>query len=315
MSNISLSRYIIIFVLVLMYVAYTIIVNLNEFKLGNGYAQKWVLDSINGSNFSTKIDKKDINMVKVAIIDTGIDEKNSNLKVVSLNLDESKNDSTYHGTAVAGLIASKRNNTIDFEGMIPGLTIYGYEIPYQKLNSKNLANAIHEVIKWDVDVINISLGTFKEDIYLFNSIKAAVDMGIVVVASSGNSASSSFNYPASYKINGVISVGALDRSLNILRDSNVNDSVDVFAPGVDIDSLGKTIENKGTKTKYSGTSIATPIVTVLVTLMKAKCPETTPDEIEDIIVKSSHYYQGYWGVVNRMINIINVEDTLKNTHC
>jgi subtilisin family serine protease len=198
--------------------------------------------------------------VKVGIIDTGISNKHpdllANVKggVNTINPLKSWNDDNGHGSHVAGIVAAL-NNSVGVVGAGPAADLYAIKV----LNSSGsgyLSDVI-EGIDWAIankmQVINMSLGTVSDVPSLHDAVKAAKNVGIVVVAAAGNSGGS-VNYPAAYEE--VIAVSAIDQNNMIASFSSRGPEVDLAAPGV---SIYSTYKGTGYAT-LSGTSMAAPHV-------------------------------------------------------
>jgi len=214
---------------------------------------------------------KGLSSVKIAILDTGIDQNHPDLasKIVAQKNFTGKGtpDDRYgHGTHVAGIAAAITNNGIGVAGL-------GYNSSL--MNGKVLSDSgsgyyswIASGITWAADngakVINMSLGGSAEDLTLASAVDYAWSKGVVVVAAAGNNGNSSKFYPASYE--NCIAVAATDRSDVKASWSNYgSDWVDVAAPGVDIYST----LNTGGYGSMSGTSMASPHVAGLAALVWA----------------------------------------------
>ncbi len=275
----------------------------NSFILNNNYNNVY-LKIMHGNILQTGISSKKIYNVKIAIIDSGYHKMN-NLNMQLLNKETVDNSST-HGLIVSSLIGSTLTIN-NFSGLIPGIRLYYYDIPSNQLNSENLTKAILEVSKNHVDVINICLSTNEYSIEMENAIKYAINNGIIVVASAGNNNSDIYEYPASFNVPGLISVGVVDSNLNIPSYATVNSSIKVYATGENIFSLDP---ETNTIKEYSGTSLSTPFVTVAVALIKAKYPSMKPFEIERIILDNSDTYLVYWGFENKVIHLINYDKSI-----
>ncbi len=259
---------------------------------------------------NTNITVSDIHKIKVGLIDTGLFFKNDEINIKLANNPSIKEGmKQYHGVSVAGIIAASGRTKYDYIGFIPGLNLIGYNVDIYKANSSDLSTAVDVLRQQNVDIINISIGTNTYDSKLFNSVQRAIMDGIVIICSSGNSGSYLPNYPASFDIKGVVSVGALDNSFNILQSSTVNEMVDIYAPGDQIKTLS-VVNNKLTVVKQSGTSFAAPIITSLVVLIKAAKPKVSPADIEKILVASSIKYVANWGLEKKYINVVDFEKTL-----
>jgi subtilisin family serine protease len=206
-------------------------------------------------------------MAKVAVIDTGIDSSNPDLAPV-LARDASNNylgenttgvgattdfltDSGWHGTHVSGLIAAKSNNGYGVTG-VAGQNVQLYPIKAssdgENFDLASLVKAVQRATAYQVDIINMSLGTTTDYSQLRTAINSALAANITIVTAAGNgddsgvgqTLSSSFQlYPAMYSTstNGVITVGALDLvTKNISSFSNRSSTyVDILAPGANTD--------------------------------------------------------------------------------
>lgn len=123
------------------------------------------------------------------------------------------------------------------------------------------------------------------------AIASAGQQNILVVAAAGNSNmdndSIGASYPASYDLDNIISVAAIDQNGDKAAFSNYGWlSVDLAAPGVGIMS---TIPNDAGISSYmtmSGTSMAAPHVTGAVAMYAARHPGTPYLQIKNAILNS-----------------------------
>ncbi|PGL84620.1 hypothetical protein CN931_10980 [Bacillus sp. AFS054943] len=160
----------------------------------------WDIKKITEDGESFKKQKGNHN-VKVAIIDSGIDFNHPDLKenIISKGKSfvpgvENTEDHMGHGTMAAGSIAANGNML----GVGPDLGIIPYKVMdnwQDGAESAWVTQAIIAATKDGVDVINLSLGTYKslekpEDRVSVESYKRAVKYahkhGVIVVASAGN---------------------------------------------------------------------------------------------------------------------------------
>ncbi|MBB6447863.1 S8 family peptidase [Bacillus benzoevorans] len=224
----------------------------------------WGVHKINASVLWTELNKEKI---KIAILDSGIDKNHKDLKGViqgefnAINLNEPIIDELGHGTAVAGVIAAQNNN-IGLIGVSPDVYLYSVKVLDRDGNGsvEDFVKGIEWSINNDVNIINLSFGISKDNFLLEAAINKAISKGIIVVASSGNTYGGEVEYPAAYPK--VISVTATEKD-NDNASFTSKGKIDFSAPGVDIPILAPN-------DKYSinsGTSLATPYITGIVSLI------------------------------------------------
>jgi serine protease len=214
-------------------------------------------------------------------------------------------NSSWHGTHVAGTIAALTNNGTGVAGVAYGAKI----VPVRVLGKcGGYTSDIADGIIWAsggtvsgvpniaarAQVINMSLGGSGAcDTTTQNAINSARSRGTVVVVAAGNESQNASNSnPANCA--GVIAVAATNRSGGRASYSNYGTIVDVAAPGGDTGAGILSTLNAGTTSpgadsyaSYMGTSMATPHVAGVVALMLAKNPSLTPDDVESRLKSSA----------------------------
>ncbi|SFS93845.1 S8 family peptidase [Sphingobacterium wenxiniae] len=207
-----------------------------------------------------------------------------------------------HGTHVAGIIGAKRQNGIGVDGVADNVQIMGVRIvPDGDERDKDVANGIRYAVDNGAKVINMSFGKG----YVYNkqtvdeAIKYAEEKDVLLVHAAGNDSKDvdiNKNYPTKYYTDSLeavigeasnwITVGATSSKVNdelLASFSNFGyKSVDVFAPGVKINSTMPESKYK----EQDGTSMAAPVVSGLAALLRSYYPELTAKEVKDIIMKS-----------------------------
>ncbi len=221
--------------------------------------------------------------VKVGIIDTGIDYDHPELKnkvIADFNVQEpmrrALKDS--HGTHVAGLVAAEKGNGVGGYGVHPDADIVSIDVFNGGWGTSDfaIAEGIMIAIEQEVDVINLSLGGPGTPI-MEKAVDKALEAGITIVAAAGNDASDYVSYPAGYE--GVISVGATNEQKELAWFSTYGSSVDVVAPGDQVYSSDFLPYKGSTYSAYPGTSMASPIVAGVVSLLLSKHPDLAPAEV------------------------------------
>ena len=237
--------------------------------------------------------------VKVGIVDTGIlasDIAKIKKNIVcghNFSLDCSGRNnitsSTYHGFVVASLVLSVAPKAklviakvLDDEGMG---------------DPKKTAQGIRYCINKKCDIINCSIaGPMDND--LEDAINEAYSKGIIVVAATGNNGRNMLLYPASYL--NCISVGSINKLLDVSSFSNYNVFMTIVAPGEDI-----IFDISGEKIKDSGTSFSAPLVSGTLDLLREKLKEE--------LGRKPKYNELYSELIKNCV-IINNVDRIKQGH-
>ncbi len=243
--------------------------------------------------------------IKIAVIDTGIDQNHEDIssKVVdSHNCTSSPTlDDLYgHGTHVAGIAAASTNNSIGVAGV--GYTASLINAKALGDNGSGYYSWIADCITWAANngakVINMSLGAPRKSRALEDAVNYAWNHGVVLVAAAGNSGNSSPTYPAYYT--NVIAVAATDNNDAKPSWSSYGRWVDVAAPGVNVWSTFPNHSNVLGKTNYgygSGTSMATPHVAGLSALIWTSPYNSTNTQVRRQIEGTADKIRGtgsYW---------------------
>lgn len=215
--------------------------------------------------------------ITVAIVDTGIDLKQIKFKLAAIqgfnihNPDKPPQDDNGHGTQIASVIYF-------LEPRIKLMPIKA--IPKSGVATKQeLAQGIIAAVDRGAKIINISAGVISPSPNLEQAIRYAEEKGVIVVAAAGSSGIN-IEYPAAYPT--VLAIGGVDSNNKRLSNSNTGLELDVVA-------LGEyaTIGLRGECYIGSGTSLATPIVSVYVARILFNNPELKPQEVRDILLNSA----------------------------
>jgi serine protease len=213
-------------------------------------------------------------------------------------------DSSWHGTHVAGTIAALTNNGSG----VAGVAFDARVVPVRVMGRCGGFNSdIADAMIWasggtlagvpananPARVINMSLGgdgscssTYRD------AIAGARSRGTVLVVAAGNQQDDAANHhPANCA--GVIAVAATTRSGGRASYSNFGAIVDIAAPGNSILSTlnaGATTPGADSFASYNGTSMAAPHVAGVVALMLSRNGALTPDEVEARLKSSARAF-------------------------
>ena len=220
--------------------------------------------------------------VTVAVIDTGINkshpwfqgriDKEHSRSFLTGHSEKDYDDQNGHGSHVAGIIAQNTPENIRL-------------MVLQALdeNKNGSSDAVSSAIRYAADngasIINLSLGVCRddfEDAKLYSDYVATLQSAIsyakkkdcLIVTSAGNNGNSIEkigSYPAGSS--DVITVSAITDQKEKYEFSNTGSAVDFCAPGEDIYSAWKG-GSEGDYVYLSGTSMAAPFVSAVLTLIK-----------------------------------------------
>ncbi len=208
-----------------------------------------------------------------------------------------------HGTIVSGILAARGNNGQGIAGGAWQVKI----MPLKVLasdgtgDSLTVVEAINYAIAKKVDVINLSVVGHSYSQALQDALQRAWEAGIVIVAAAGNEVGLGQDmdiYPAYPACNDgvdniIIGVVAVDRYNRLANFSNYGSRCsDVAAPGVNFYSTVAYNDhfpgfNHHYKGGFSGTSVATPLVSALAALIKSVNPSLTNVQIRNIIINTT----------------------------
>ncbi len=243
----------------------------------------------------------------VAVIDTGIDfgapdlATNQRLQGFDfVNNDNDPTDDQGHGTHVAGTVAQNTNNGIGVTGVAFNARLLPVKVLAADGNGsyENIIKGIAYAVNQGAKVINMSLAGRQGSQALQDAVKMAYENGVVVVAAAGNS-NGPVEYPAAYD-EYVIAVGATRFDNTRTRYSNFGPQIDIVAPGGDVDVdqnedsfadgiLQQTFKSPGVYTYlfFEGTSMASPHVAGLATLLASVNPNASPADIESAMTSTA----------------------------
>lgn len=185
-----------------------------------------------------------------------------------------------HGTAVAAMLVGKPS----WGGLLPGAELIAANMFEINETGKvvgsglGLLKSVDWMVEKGVQVVNLSVagGDNKVVRKAFNKARRK---GLILVAAAGNWGSATRPaYPAAY--NEVIAVTALDKKRAVYRKANRGSYIDFAAPGVRI----YTAVPRGGRV-MSGTSFATPYITVLLAMQVEGGAPKSPAALREMMAE------------------------------
>ncbi|HEV7404424.1 MAG TPA: S8 family serine peptidase [Chthoniobacteraceae bacterium] len=188
------------------------------------------------------------------------------------------NDDEGHGTHVAGILGASGNNGLGIAGVAWQVTIM--PIKFQDSHgsgaSSDAVRAIDFAVAHGAQILSNSWGSNSFSQALHDSIATAGAAGVLCVAAAGNDHANTDVtpvYPAGFDVDTIIAVGNEGGGYPVYSSNFGVKSVDLFAPGYNIYSLG--IASDTDYETLTGTSQATPFVSGVLALLKAEFPDKT----------------------------------------
>jgi subtilisin family serine protease len=280
-------------------------------------AQMWVLNALNVPAAWSVTQGRG---VTVAVIDSGVNPKVSDLagsvttgpNYTGVPTPESNPNWGVHGTWMASLIAGHGHDgggsgiigvapqahvlsiRVITDSTDPNYSRYQHE-PQPRIQSE-LAHAIRYAVAHGAGVISMSLGYGLQSLAVRSALQDALNHGVVVVASSGNSGNAAsahrrgfaaYSFPADYP--GVLGVAAVGQNGAPAGFSSDNLSVQVAAPGVEVPAQGRD----GQYWLVSGTSPACALTAGVAALIRSAYPSLPPDMVRDAITTTTRRRPGH----------------------
>jgi subtilisin family serine protease len=220
--------------------------------------------------------------IRVAVVDSGVDANHPLVGSVERSVvvavdehdrpvvvDDAEGDLCGHGTACAGVIRS----------LAPGCELHSVRVLGAGFSGTGavLIAGLRWAVAEGYDVINLSLSTTRSQFQavLHDLTDTAWFQGTVIVASAHNMPVDS--YP--WRFAAVVSVGSHDVVDPWTWYANPEPPVDLYARGYDVEVAWL----EGATIRSTGNSFATPHVTGLVALLRAKHPDLDPASVKTIL--------------------------------
>ncbi|MFE3826668.1 S8 family peptidase [Streptomyces sp. NPDC059092] len=247
--------------------------------------------------------------VKVAVLDTGVDQTHPDLKDVSITRKDFSGsgntvDNFGHGTHVASIVAgSGAKSGGKYKGVAPGAKILDAKVLND--NGEGAESGIIAGMQWAVDqgarIANLSLGgedTPGTDPLEAAAKKLSAENDILFVIAAGNEGPYANTVGSPGSSTSALTVGAVDSKDKIADFSSVGPTSngalkpDITAPGVDIVAAkaAKGIIGDPAADGYvamSGTSMATPHVAGAAAILAQQHPDWTGQRIKQALISSA----------------------------
>ncbi|WP_459751737.1 type VII secretion-associated serine protease mycosin [Streptomyces sennicomposti] len=260
-------------------------------------SQQWFLDAMHAEEMWQTSTGEGIT---VAVIDTGVDPTNPDLKGRVLDgkdlapaerAGDEHTDYEGHGTGMAGLIAGTGayGGGKGAFGLAPGAKILPIRVPAETEDQMGFGRPAYftKAIRYAADqhaqVINISMGVSINTPELTAAVKYALSRGSLIFSAVGNEAEKGnfVSYPAATP--GVVGVGSVGKNLRRSSFSVYGPQVDMAAPGEDM------VHACGGKTglcKTEGTSDATALASASAALIWSKHPTWTNNQVLRVMLNT-----------------------------
>jgi subtilisin family serine protease len=245
--------------------------------------------------------------VTVAVVDTGIDATNTDIKtklVDGYNVftqDGNFQDDEGHGTHVSGIIGGSGSpNSNTMVGVARNVSLMGVKF----LNSEGSGDSAGAIraIDWAAEhgarVINASWGGSTESLILKDTI-LKLSNRVLFVAAAGNDGQNTDkipHYPSSWDLPNIISVACTTNQDKLSVFSNFGlKTVSIAAPGDLI--ISTFLEN--TYLFESGTSMAAPFVSAAAAVALAIDPKLSPLGLKQALINSSEKISSLYSKVGK----------------
>lgn len=283
----------------------------------------WGLRLINLEETWSKISNLDLCNIKIGLIDSGVDRNHEDLKNIVIEgfnfIDNSKDTTDHfgHGTRVAGIIGAEKNNKIGIAGVASGVQIVPLKVMDHrgKANIKNIIKALEWCMNNDIDIINLSLGYYKDCLNILTNknsqdyfieeeiVSELIKKSVPIISAVGNGYGKETQYPAAYS--SVISVASCGIKLSPFHlyaspKNNKCKKDTIYAPGEYI----YTTDIRGNYVYDFGSSMACGFVTGAIALLKSQNKALSPKKLKNLLLDHSQKIT----TPNEEIKFLNVDN-------
>lgn len=235
--------------------------------------------------------------MKICVVDTGYDLGHDDLPVkpdvIGKNTPNITENWSYdghgHGSHVAGIISAIGGNKKGVRGVFPNNKEGKFQLLIGKAFNKTgktseskVLYAVENCVSNGANIINLSVGNYNAyNISREYYQELYYNQGILIFGAAGNEGTDVYRYPASYP--SVISVGAMTKDYSHAGFSNINDQVELSAPGENI----KSTTRKNSYDRSTGTSMAVPHISAIAGLLWMHFPQCTNHQIRNVLADTA----------------------------
>lgn len=271
----------------------------------------------------------------VALLDTGIDRNHPNLESsIHINtaeiingIDDDNNgyiddrygydftnesaikgdpeDKNGHGTHLAGIIAAKKNEVTNFEGIGQNVKLLNVKClnQFNEGSQINLALAIRYAVDNGADIINCSWAVRDASWVLEDAINYAIQHNVIIVAAAGNYSQSQNVYPASYPK--VFSISTIKKNNTLSNIANKNLSFDyaIYGEKIESTSLNNQFMSK------SGTSQSAAFFSGIIANILSITRDISHENLSELLLSSSRLNKSN----NIEYKILDLDSLAQNT--
>ncbi len=269
--------------------------------------------------------------IKLAVIDDGFDVNHPEIKdkiirTINVTTSEVNTDVShtlaydYHGTAVAGIIASSKDS-VGVDGIAPDIELILIKMP-EDLSDSIVVELFKQAVDAGAQVINCSWGTGDVSDVVKDYINS---LDVTIVFASGNSNHDMGNDESAIK--NVIAVGATDKNNLRASYSDYGKELDIVAPGgnalgittidpvgdfgISIDGFNRYDEYEGgLPVSFIGTSAAAPIVSAAIALALEVRPRLSNQEIKELLKYSTNTIGNNTPYIDDMVTSSSLTPTI-----
>lgn len=285
-------------------------------KISKAEDPGWHLKAVRAEE-AWKITKGSSDVI-VAIVDDGLDVTHKLLKdkIVKpycvFTQSDKLSTGVGHGTHVAGLAVADSDLGIGISGIAPNCKLMPIQVSDSEICTfSSLVNGIMYALHADADVVNVSIGSsfkgldilpeedqrkiiencFKSEEWVWNKVlNVAMSKNAILVFAAGNDKVLT-NLPPEHRTNKGINVTAVDKNNSGSGFTNYGDGSVIAAPGIDIYSTYPVNQYN----TLEGTSMAAPIVSGAIALMKSVNKSLNVDQISHILTQTGKPTKGNVG--------------------